>query len=49
MNTEYYSVIINELREVVAYCDSMKQEEIDELLEMHEEYSISCISDESSY
>lgn len=40
---EYKSAIIDELGEIVAWCNEFTESEIEEILENHTEYSIRCI------
>lgn len=49
--SEYRSAIVDECGGVVAWCDNLSGNEIDEYLETHEEYKCECvcISDSCCY
>ena len=42
----YSTAICNELGEVVAYCKGMTNEEIQKMLNEHEEYSLRCVKED---
>lgn len=39
----FMSVICNELGEVVARCNELKDDEIQKILDEHEEYYLNCV------
>lgn len=41
--TEYRSAIVDECGDVVYWCDELTDEEVDDILDSHEEWSRKCI------